>query len=171
AVGCRGTVGVDELAARAPLEEGLGDPGLLLQLGVAGLRGPVTGHRVELPEHAAAAPLRHVLQGVQGQADQPPRHSTSLLTGAHSRAYGTRPRSLNEPVPRSQPVQWGDPRARREATVSGTTLDDYTDLYAQRVHGMKASEIRALFSVANRPEVVSLAGGSPFTAALPLAAI
>jgi DNA-binding transcriptional MocR family regulator len=55
--------------------------------------------------------------------------------------------------------------------VSGTTLDDYTDLYAQRVHGMKASEIRALFSVANRPEVVSLAGGSPFTAALPLDAI
>ncbi|BCJ27047.1 PLP-dependent aminotransferase family protein [Actinocatenispora sera] len=55
--------------------------------------------------------------------------------------------------------------------MSGTTLDDYTDLYAQRVHGMKASEIRALFSVANRPEVVSLAGGSPFTAALPLDAI
>jgi 2-aminoadipate transaminase len=55
--------------------------------------------------------------------------------------------------------------------VSGTTLDDYTDLYAQRVHGMKASEIRALFSVANRPEVVSLAGGSPFTAALPLDAV
>ncbi|GAA4210659.1 aminotransferase-like domain-containing protein [Actinocatenispora rupis] len=55
--------------------------------------------------------------------------------------------------------------------MSGTTLDDYTDLYAQRVHGMKASEIRALFSVANRPEVVSLAGGSPYTAALPLDAI
>jgi 2-aminoadipate transaminase len=55
--------------------------------------------------------------------------------------------------------------------VSGTTLDDYTDLYAQRVHGMKASEIRALFSVANRPEVISLAGGSPNTAALPLDAI
>jgi 2-aminoadipate transaminase len=55
--------------------------------------------------------------------------------------------------------------------VSGTTLDDYTDLYAQRVHGMRASEIRALFSVANRPEVVSLAGGSPFTAALPLDAV
>lgn len=32
---------------------------------------------------------------------------------------------------------------------------------------MAQSEIRALFSVANRPEVVSLAGGNPFTAALP----
>lgn len=32
---------------------------------------------------------------------------------------------------------------------------------------MTASEIRALFAVASRPEVVSLAGGMPFTAALP----
>ncbi|MFC4335144.1 aminotransferase-like domain-containing protein [Salininema proteolyticum] len=51
--------------------------------------------------------------------------------------------------------------------MSGTTLDDYTGRYATRVHGMAQSEIRALFSVANRPEVVSLAGGNPFTAALP----
>jgi DNA-binding transcriptional MocR family regulator len=39
------------------------------------------------------------------------------------------------------------------------------------MQGMTTSEIRALFSVANRPEVVSLAGGSPFTAALPLDAV
>jgi DNA-binding transcriptional MocR family regulator len=52
--------------------------------------------------------------------------------------------------------------------VSGTTLDDYTDRYAQRVQGMTASEIRALFSVTARPEVVSLAGGAPFVSALPL---
>ena len=32
---------------------------------------------------------------------------------------------------------------------------------------MTASEIRALFAVAARPEIVSLAGGMPFTAALP----
>ncbi len=55
--------------------------------------------------------------------------------------------------------------------TSGTTLDDYTDRYAQRVRGMTASEIRALFAVANRPEVVSLAGGSPYVAALPLDAV
>jgi len=55
--------------------------------------------------------------------------------------------------------------------TSGTTLDDYTDRYAQRVRGMTASEIRALFSVANRPEVVSLAGGSPYVASLPLDAV
>jgi 2-aminoadipate transaminase len=33
---------------------------------------------------------------------------------------------------------------------------------------MRASEIRALFAVANRPEVVSLAGGMPFLDSLPL---
>jgi len=33
---------------------------------------------------------------------------------------------------------------------------------------MKASETRALFAVANRPEVVSLAGGMPFLEALPM---
>ncbi|HEX3733507.1 MAG TPA: PLP-dependent aminotransferase family protein [Mycobacteriales bacterium] len=48
----------------------------------------------------------------------------------------------------------------------GTTLDDYEWRYAARMSGMTASEIRALFAVASRPEVVSLAGGMPFTAAL-----
>jgi DNA-binding transcriptional MocR family regulator len=55
--------------------------------------------------------------------------------------------------------------------VSGTTLDDYTDRYAQRMRGMSASEIRALFAVTSRPEVVSLAGGAPFVSALPLDAV
>ena len=51
---------------------------------------------------------------------------------------------------------------------SGVTLDAFTDRYAQRTHGMTASEIRALFAVASRPEVVSLAGGMPNLSALPL---
>ena len=50
----------------------------------------------------------------------------------------------------------------------GSRLDRYVNRYAQRTQGMTASEIRALFSVASRPEVVSLAGGSPYVAALPL---
>ncbi|MDQ3452662.1 MAG: PLP-dependent aminotransferase family protein [Actinomycetota bacterium] len=45
-------------------------------------------------------------------------------------------------------------------------LDRYVARYASRTHGMNTSEIRALFAVANRPEVVSLAGGMPYTAAL-----
>jgi 2-aminoadipate transaminase len=55
--------------------------------------------------------------------------------------------------------------------MTGTTLDDYTDRYAQRMRGMSASEIRALFAVTSRPEVVSLAGGAPFVSALPLDAV
>jgi 2-aminoadipate transaminase len=55
--------------------------------------------------------------------------------------------------------------------MTGTTQDDYTARYARRVRGMTTSEIRALFSVASRPEVVSLAGGSPYIAALPLDAV
>lgn len=50
----------------------------------------------------------------------------------------------------------------------GTRLDPWFDSYADRAHAMRASEIRALFSVANRPEVVSLAGGMPFIGGLPL---
>jgi DNA-binding transcriptional MocR family regulator len=49
-----------------------------------------------------------------------------------------------------------------------TRLDHYIDRYAARTHGMTASAIRALFAVANRPEVVSLAGGMPNIADLPL---
>src|SRR4051812_7369698 len=54
---------------------------------------------------------------------------------------------------------------------SGHPLDPYVDRYAARTRGMTASEIRALFAVASRPEVVSLAGGMPYTAALPLDAV
>lgn len=55
--------------------------------------------------------------------------------------------------------------------MSGNTLDPYSGRYAHRTHGLAVSEIRALFAVANRPEVVSLAGGMPYTAALPLDAV
>lgn len=50
----------------------------------------------------------------------------------------------------------------------GTRLDPWFESYAARAHNMRASEIRALFSVANRPEVVSLAGGMPYIGGLPL---
>ncbi len=49
-----------------------------------------------------------------------------------------------------------------------TRLDSYVDRYAARTQGMTASEIRALFAVACRPEVVSLAGGMPNISGLPL---
>ncbi|MDR2453383.1 MAG: PLP-dependent aminotransferase family protein [Bifidobacteriaceae bacterium] len=58
----------------------------------------------------------------------------------------------------SQPGQPGE----------GTRLDPWFGAYAGRTHGLRVSETRALFAVANRPEVVSLAGGMPFLDALPL---
>jgi DNA-binding transcriptional MocR family regulator len=47
-------------------------------------------------------------------------------------------------------------------------VDPFADLYARRALGMSASEVRALFAVAARPDVISLAGGMPFVQALPI---
>ncbi len=49
----------------------------------------------------------------------------------------------------------------------GNNLDRWYGHYAQRTSGLAASEVRALFAVASRPEVVSLAGGMPYVSALP----
>lgn len=65
-------------------------------------------------------------------------------------------RRCGKVVPVTEPI-------RRE-----TRLDEYFDSYAQRTNGMTASAVRALFAVANRPEIVSLAGGMPNIADLPL---
>ncbi|MDO4792360.1 MAG: PLP-dependent aminotransferase family protein [Buchananella hordeovulneris] len=51
----------------------------------------------------------------------------------------------------------------------GTRLDPWIDSYAERAGGLRSSEIRALFAVASRPEVVSLAGGMPNITGLPMA--
>ncbi|NYD67833.1 aminotransferase-like domain-containing protein [Agromyces atrinae] len=50
---------------------------------------------------------------------------------------------------------------------TGNNLDPWYSNYAERAGGLAASEVRALFAVASRPEVVSLAGGMPFVSALP----
>jgi DNA-binding transcriptional MocR family regulator len=81
--------------------------------------------------------------------------STPLPSGTESR-----------PVPeRITPA--GAAAARAHGSGS-TRLDSYVDRYAARTRGMTASEIRALFAVASRPEVVSLAGGMPNISGLPL---
>jgi 2-aminoadipate transaminase len=59
--------------------------------------------------------------------------------------------------------------ARAARADGGSRLDPWLASYAERTRGVTASEIRALFSVANRPEVVSLAGGMPYLHALPMA--
>jgi len=54
---------------------------------------------------------------------------------------------------------------------NGTRIDPFADNYASGARAMVASEIRALFAAAARPEVISLAGGMPCVSALPLDAI
>jgi 2-aminoadipate transaminase len=51
------------------------------------------------------------------------------------------------------------------------SIDRFVDRYAARAAGMTASEVRALFAVAARPDVVSLAGGMPYVHALPTAEV
>lgn len=51
--------------------------------------------------------------------------------------------------------------------AQGNNLDPWYSHYAERTAGLTVSEVRALFAVASRPEVVSLAGGMPFVSALP----
>lgn len=53
----------------------------------------------------------------------------------------------------------------------GLQIDPWFGHYAQRAAGMVASEVRALFAVASRPEIVSLAGGMPNVSALPMDAM
>jgi len=46
--------------------------------------------------------------------------------------------------------------------------ENLQDRFAHRAAHMKPSEIRSLFAVASRPEIVSLAGGMPNLSALPM---
>lgn len=52
-----------------------------------------------------------------------------------------------------------------------TRFDRFVDSYSERTNGMRVSAVRALFAVANRPEIVSLAGGMPNIQDLPLDSI
>lgn len=52
--------------------------------------------------------------------------------------------------------------------IVGSRLDPWVESYAARTSSMTVSEIRSLFAVASRPEVVSLAGGMPYVNALPM---
>jgi 2-aminoadipate transaminase len=63
------------------------------------------------------------------------------------------------------------PPSSRPSGIHAAAAAAPTERFAARTAGMTASEIRALFAVASRPEVVSLAGGMPNLAALPLGAL
>ena len=58
-----------------------------------------------------------------------------------------------------------------KAARQDTRLDPFVEHYAARTQGLRVSAVRALFAVANRPEIVSLAGGMPNIKDLPLGEI
>lgn len=51
--------------------------------------------------------------------------------------------------------------------MTSPPVDAFGAAFAERTRTMTASEVRALFAVAARPDVISLAGGMPFVRALP----
>lgn len=72
------------------------------------------------------------------------------------------------PVPDGGAQRPAPETGRNETGRIDTRLDDYADHYAARASKLQASAVRSLFSVASRPEVVSLAGGMPNIVDLPL---
>ena len=117
-------------------------------------RDPGPAHGIELPEEAG--PARRVERGevVEGEpARSCATSATSLLVAARPGRRGSRCARAAS-IPHARGVMDTTP-----ARQPSTRLDPYVDRYAARTAGMTASEIRALFAVASRPEVVSLAGG------------
>ena len=81
-----------------------------------------------------------------------------------------------EPVPAGRtghrdPAGSAPAGATAAPSSPGSLVDAHAGRYAARARDMVASEIRALFAVAARPEIVSLAGGMPYITALPLDAV
>ncbi|MGD8214075.1 PLP-dependent aminotransferase family protein [Aestuariimicrobium sp. Y1814] len=74
------------------------------------------------------------------------------------------------PEPTAAAATTADAAAIARATGQrfDTRLDHYVDHYAARANALTASAVRSLFSVAARPEIVSLAGGMPNIVDLPL---
>src|SRR6195952_5941146 len=72
------------------------------------------------------------------------------------------------PAPGMDPLPDSPAATTSRCLMTGNSLDQHMQRCAQRTVGMRASAIRALFAVANRPEVVSLAGGMPYLQSLPL---
>jgi 2-aminoadipate transaminase len=97
------------------------------------------------------------------------RSDTAQARGVTAAAAVARPAAAAAPAAAAgYPVSVAPAAGPTPVPVHGSRLDRWVDSYAARARGMSPSEIRALFAVASRPEVVSLAGGMPYLSALPL---
>jgi 2-aminoadipate transaminase len=104
-----------------------------------------------------------------GQADHPGRSGPAAAQPAMRTVAGQAVAAQPTASPAAAPRKDATPASGQ--APHGSMLDPYVDRYASRAREMIASEIRALFAVASRPEIVSLAGGMPYVTALPLDAV
>src|SRR4029077_2821929 len=77
----RHPVHIGDLAATAPLQQGGGDPCLLLQRRVARILRPAMARRIQFPEDAPAALVRQVVEIIQGDVGETTRQLAPLRFG------------------------------------------------------------------------------------------
>jgi len=109
-----------------------------------------------VPPSAAASPAPEPSSVVPEPSPVVPEPSPAVPAATPATAPGTSPAEPAVAAPTGIPG------------ITAAPVTDLVDRFATRTDRMMASEIRALFAVASRPEVVSLAGGMPNLAALPL---
>src|SRR3984885_14872688 len=110
-----------------------------------------------------------------------PRLSSVILTIRRDILFPGRPiPAESTSVPRRYPLSWHDTGPLQAPPAGESVTGDEQPAsqrqrfapsvgqYAERAVDMVASEIRALFAAAARPQILSLAGGSPYVAAPPL---
>lgn len=56
----------------------------------------------------------------------------------------------------------------RETKVTEVDFDKWQDLYSKRTECIQCSEVRELFRYASRPDIISMAGGNPYTKSFPM---
>ncbi|WP_257477866.1 aminotransferase-like domain-containing protein [Acidipropionibacterium jensenii] len=113
------------------------------------------------PARAGSQHQSHSTEGGTSSKGEPTTSSERTDMTSH-----TQNTQSQTPRPHRSPAQ-SQPQTRQHTRVD-TTFDHFHGLYATRTLSMKSSPVRALFAVANRPEVVSLAGGMPNISDLPL---
>ena len=123
----RGAVDVRDPPDAAPLQQGRGHPGLLVQRGVAALVRPLGEDRVQLPEEAGPAGVGQVVQPVERQRQQ--------LTPAHAAPHPRGPRRGTAAACRGQAVsRETGPRPRDAPPSSWALMSDSYHACSAPVH-------------------------------------
>ena len=129
----RDAVDVADLPAAAPLQQDRGDPGLFLQPGIAFLVGPGVAHRVQFPEHAAAASGRQVANVVQRDTGEAARHVCTPGIGDQLSDAGQPRQSALDPARPRGPCPLIVPTAGSLGSAGDSRTDTLTGIPAQEL--------------------------------------